>query len=86
VGLVALGAGSLVGLSTLLTRQHYVLDVLAGGLLAGLAYAVFLHPFPRSRIPVLDRRVAPGLALCATALVGVGLTVYWVAYLLGLKS
>lgn len=84
LGLVALGAGSLVGLSTLFTRQHYVIDVLAGAFLAGLAYAIFLHGAPRHLVS-FESRVAPGLALCAAGLVGAGLAASWVAYQLGLK-
>lgn len=49
VGAAAFAAASLVALSTLFTKQHYVLDVVAGVLLACVAYAIFLTPSPRRR-------------------------------------
>lgn len=47
VGIAAALCATLVGVSTLYTKQHYVLDVVAGILLAGVAYAVFLRRSPR---------------------------------------
>jgi membrane-associated phospholipid phosphatase len=47
VGLVSCGAALLVGVSTMLTKQHYILDVVAGVVLAFIAYVAFLrnvHP------------------------------------------
>lgn len=82
LGLVAILCASLVALSTLFTKQHYVADVIAGILLALVAYAVFLRSYSRAHIPTLDRRLAPALALCVTALVGLGVACSWVAYLL----
>ncbi len=63
---VGVGAGLcavLVGLSTLFTKQHYILDVIAGIGLAYLAYLLLLHRFPRESVPALDRRAAPVIAL-----------------------
>lgn len=80
LGIVATACATLVALSTLFTKQHYVLDVLAGVFLAAVAYAVFLRRFPRERIPEADRRVAPSLALCIAALVTLGLAGYWCVY------
>ena len=74
---------SLVGVSTLYTRQHYVLDVVAGALLACVAYAVFLRSYPRKRVPDSDRRVAPILALGLIALLGAAVAVAWVVYSTG---
>lgn len=76
----ALCAG-LVALSTLYTKQHYVADVVAGVLLAFAAYVVFLRNYRRERVPELDRRLAPVLALCVSAIVGLGIATFWVAYL-----
>ena len=72
---------SLVGLSTLFTKQHYVLDVIAGIVLAYLAYFVFLRGHPREAIPELDRRVAPVLALWLIGVVGLVVAGSWVVYL-----
>jgi len=59
VGIVATVSASLVGLSTLFTKQHYVLDVLAGVLMAVVAYMIFLRPHPREQVP--ERSIARSL-------------------------
>ena len=81
LGIVAIVCAALVALSTLFTKQHYILDVLAGALLAVIAYAVFLRGAPREQIPAFDREVAPALALCISALVTLGILCYWFVYL-----
>jgi len=81
VGVVATVAAALVATSTLFTKPHYVLDAVAGGLLACVAYAIFLRRFPTEEIPDLDRRAAPGLALCVGAVAAVALAGSWIAYL-----
>jgi membrane-associated phospholipid phosphatase len=80
VGIVAMICGTLVGLSTLFTKQHYILDVIGGVLLAFTAYAIFLRRYPRHEVPDLDRRLAPVLAFCIIAILGVALACFWVAY------
>lgn len=80
VGVIAILCASLVGLSTLFTKQHYILDVVAGALLACVAYALFLRRVPREEIPELDRRLAPVFALGTVGIVGLGIACYWVAY------
>jgi len=80
VRIVATLCASLVGLSTLYTKQHYVLDVIAGIVLASVAYAVFLRGYRRDEIPELDRRVAPVLALGIVGIIGLGFVCYWVVY------
>lgn len=82
LGAVAVIAALLVALSTLFTKQHYLLDVAAGSVLAGIAHQLFLRRFARDRIPEPDRRVAPALALCAAAVVATGLAAVWLVYLL----
>jgi membrane-associated phospholipid phosphatase len=87
VGIVATVSASLVGLSTVFTKQHYVLDVLAGVLLAVVAYVIFLRPHPREQVPELDREVAPAFAWGILGCAGLGLVGYWIAYqLLGGSS
>jgi len=49
LGLFAMLCASLVGLSTLFTKQHYILDVVAGVVLASLAYITFLRDYPREK-------------------------------------
>ena len=77
---------SLVPLSTLFTKQHYVADLVAGVLLALAAYAVFLRGYSRANVPELHRRLAPALALCVGGFVALGVARYWVAYRLGVGS
>lgn len=75
VGIAALLWASLIALSTLFTKQHYVADVIAGIAMACVAYAVFL----RGRRPATDadRRTAPAVAL-TTALVHVLIVIVFV--------
>jgi membrane-associated phospholipid phosphatase len=80
LGFVALASAVIVGLSTLFTRQHYLADVVAGALLAFLAYAIFLRPYPDWRTPELQRRLAPILSLWAGGIVALGIALLWVAY------
>lgn len=77
LGLATLAAASLVGVSTLYTKQHYVLDVVAGVLLALAAYAVFLRPYPRRDVPETDRQAAPILAAALAMFVSLVLVVLW---------
>lgn len=85
LGLLAIASAFLVGLSTLFTKQHYVADVVAGILLALVAYAIFLRGYSRAKIPELDRRVAPFLALVVAGFVGLCFVCFWVAYKLGVQ-
>ena len=85
LGVVALTCASLVAISTLLTKQHYVADLIAGILLALVAYGLFLRGHPRTRVSELERRLAPVLACGVAGLVGVGLACFWVAYKLGVS-
>jgi membrane-associated phospholipid phosphatase len=74
-----------VGLSTLFTRQHYILDVVAGILLAAAAYVIFLSRTRREDLPELDRYIAPALALVVIGIVAVFVGCYWVMYVLGVE-
>ena len=77
---------SLVALSTLFTKQHYVLDVIAGTLLAYVAYVLFLRNYPRDATPRFERRCAPLLALGALGLYGVIVMIMWVVYYFNLAK
>jgi len=83
VGIAAALCASLVGVSTLYTKQHYVLDVIAGVFLACVACLVFLRNDPGAEIPELDRRVAPFLALGIAGILGLGVACFWVVYQIG---
>ena len=80
VGIAAALCASLVGVSTLYTKQHYIADVIAGIFLACVAYVVFLRSYPREAISELDRRLAPVLALCLIGILGLTVVCVWVAY------
>jgi membrane-associated phospholipid phosphatase len=81
LGIVATICAVLVAASTLFTKQHYMVDVAAGVLLAGVAYALFLRRHPPENVPEFDRRAAPALAACVGGVAVLGLTAYWLAYL-----
>ena len=76
----ALFCASLVAISTLFTKQHYIADVVAGIVLAFAAYVLILRGYPRRNVPELDRHLAPILALGVLAVVGLGVVGFWVAY------
>jgi membrane-associated phospholipid phosphatase len=80
LGLVALACASLVALSTLFTRQHYVADLIAGILLAWGAQWIFLRGHPRTSTTDSDHRVAPALALGLGGGVGLGVVGAWLAF------
>ncbi|HTR04446.1 MAG TPA: phosphatase PAP2 family protein [Thermoanaerobaculia bacterium] len=84
---VAAGIGAaLVGVSTLFTKQHYVVDVVAGVVLAWLGYLLFLRGYPAVAIPPLDRRAAPALAVGVLGIVALVAACFWVAYELGVVA
>lgn len=73
---VAMVCASLVAMSTLLTKQHYVVDLIGGVLLAAISWWVFLRKAPR----VDDERAAPAVAMFVAALVLLGIGCYWLFY------
>lgn len=80
LGMVAMLCASLVGVSTIYTKQHYILDVLAGIFLACVACVVFLRHCPGEDVAESDRRLAPVLALCILPIIGLVIASFWVAY------
>ena len=83
IGLTAVVWASLVAVSTLFTKQHYVADVIAGIVLAGAAYVVFLRSHPRAAIPQLDERVGPVVLIGFAGFHLLLVAGFWVAYLAG---
>jgi len=83
VGIASIVIASFVAISTLFTKQHYVLDVVAGIALAGAAYALFLRGQPREPVPELDRRAAPVIAASLLATMALGVAAFWVVYRVG---
>lgn len=80
VGIFALACAGLVALSTLFTKQHYVLDVAAGIALATVAHALFLRTVPEAPLASLERRLAPLFAAGTLAVAGLGIVTFWVVY------
>jgi membrane-associated phospholipid phosphatase len=80
VGIGAMACAGLVALSTLFTKQHYVLDVLAGALLAGVAWTMCLRNVPGGRISELECRLAPWFALGTMMVAAIGVGCFWILY------
>ena len=80
VGIAAALWAALIGVSTLFTKQHYVVDVIAGVIAAFAAYAVFLHGYPREAVEEIDRLRAPVRTLGVCGIYGVMVAGFWVAY------
>lgn len=85
VGTIALLCAGLVALSTLFTKQHYVVDVIAGAALAFAACALFIRRVPRATISELDRRLHPTFALRTLTLAALGIGLFWIVYTLGIR-
>lgn len=83
VGWAAGAWAAAVAVSTLFTKQHYVLDALAGIVLAYLAYLAFIRAYRIETTPELERRLAPTLASWAVGVYGVIVIAMWIAYRLG---
>jgi membrane-associated phospholipid phosphatase len=80
VGIAAAAWAALIGVSTLFTKQHYVVDVVAGALAAYVAYVLFLRGYPRAAVDDDDRRRAPVRALVAVGMFAIMVAGAWVAY------
>jgi membrane-associated phospholipid phosphatase len=85
VGAAAVVWAALISVSTLFTKQHYVVDVIAGAAAAGVAYVLFLRrcsPEAQTR----DRERAPARAAIAAALFALMVAGFWAAYRIVIKS
>ena len=83
VGAVAIAWAVLIALSTVYTKQHYVVDVIAGALCAVMAYLVFLRGYPRAAVSEMDRRRAPFRAAVAAGLYALTVFGASLAYVFG---
>jgi membrane-associated phospholipid phosphatase len=80
VGIGAMAWAALIGISTLYTKQHYVVDVVAGVALAVGAHLVFLRGHPRDAVPETARKAAPGRALALAGTYAVTIALFRLAY------
>lgn len=85
LGIVSALWAALIGVSTLYTKQHYVVDVIAGSLAAYVAYVLFLRKYPREAVAESDRRRAPYRALVVIGIFAIMVAGFWVAYLSGVS-
>jgi membrane-associated phospholipid phosphatase len=83
VGLAACGWAVLIGVSTVYTKQHYVVDALAGAAIGVAAYLLFLRAGPRLVVSLLDHERAPLRSSYAAGAYGVVIMLFWLAYQLG---
>lgn len=84
VGVAASLWSVLIGLSTVYTKQHFVVDAIAGGTLGITAYWLFLRGWPREPVQDIDRCMAPRRSLYVIAAYLVVIGGHWMAYQLGL--
>ena len=83
VGIAAIAWAALIGISTVYTKQHYVVDAIAGAAMGGVAYALFLRGHARSSPPDEAVRGAPRRAAIAAGLYGLLLVAGWIAFAAG---
>ena len=80
VGFAAAVWAAIIGVSTLYTKQHFAVDIIAGALAAYAAYVLFLRGYPREIIAEVDRRRAPLRALAVTGMFGLLVACFWLLY------
>ena len=84
VGIAAVVWALLIGLATVYTKQHFVVDAVAGAVLGAAAYAAFLRNRPLVALADDDRLLAPRRAFGVVAAYAAIATGFWWAYRLGL--
>ena len=80
LGVAAAVWASLIGVSTLYTKQHYVVDVVVGTAAGLAAYFLFLRSYPRAAVAESHRARAPVRALIAAGSFGVMVIAFWIVY------
>lgn len=80
VGMAAVVWATLISISTVFTKQHYVADVIAGAAAAGVAYAVFLRQYSLDPAAGHDRERAPRRAAIAVAIFLLMVAGFWTTY------
>lgn len=83
LGAAALAAAVLVAVSTVFTKQHYVVDTISGFALAGAAYAIFIRGFERNAASERERVVAPAVAFVLLVGIAIWVLAAWWFYKTG---
>lgn len=81
VGAVSCIWAALIAVSTVYTKQHYVVDAIAGAVLGYGAYWIFVRGYPREAVSLADRTRAPRRSLVAAGLYAATVAGFWVAWL-----
>ena len=84
VGLAAGLWAALIGVSTVYTKQHYVVDAIAGAVIGFTACWIFLRSGTHDPASHLDRIRSPRRALAVAIAYTLAVAGFWVAYSLGL--
>jgi membrane-associated phospholipid phosphatase len=84
VGIAAGVWSTLIAVSTVYTKQHFVVDAIAGTAIGLASYPLFLRERPGQTILAVDRDGAPRRVLYAAAVYAVMVVAGWAAYRLGL--
>jgi membrane-associated phospholipid phosphatase len=85
-GIAACLWASLVAISTIFTKQHYIADVVAGAILGLLAYFLWLRSYPRSNVAYADQRAAPFILIGIALFHALIITCFYVAYQMAMRS
>jgi membrane-associated phospholipid phosphatase len=84
VGRIAVLWAALIAVSTVFTKQHYVVDAVAGAALAYAAYRLFLcRADTANDVPHTEQQLAPRRAAAAIAVFVLAFGCAWLADLLG---
>ena len=81
VGRAAVLWAAVISVSTLFTKQHYVVDIAAGVAIAYAAYALLVRSAPRAWLAQQDQRLAALRALAVPGIFGALVACAWAAYL-----
>jgi membrane-associated phospholipid phosphatase len=85
-GMAACLWASLVAVSTIFTKQHYIADVVAGVFLGLIVYLLWLRSYPRSEVTDEERRAAPFIMIGLAAFHVLIITGFYIAYQIATKA
>lgn len=83
IGVMALVLATLIGVSTLFAKQHFLVDVIAGVGLGYMGYRLFVAPYDTRDIPRTELAYPRRYLLSLPALQGVGVLVVYILFRAG---